>query len=100
MKRVLALAGAERQLISHYNKLEDLQEGMGDRFDADYQAACSLLSNFPEIAPKYEGKIRRLLMAKWRLGLFYAIEGDRVLIHGALDLRQSPKNIRRQLGLI
>lgn len=36
----------------------------------------------------------------WNIGLFYAIEGDRIMIRGALDLRQSPENIRKQLGLI
>jgi hypothetical protein len=41
-----------------------------------------------------------MLLRKWRIGLFYVIEGDRLMIHAALDLRQSPYSIRQQLGLI
>ena len=100
MTTVLALSGAESQLIDLYNKFEDWREGLGDSFDNDYRDACSMLATHPEIGPRYEGRLRRLLMLKWQIGLFYAIEGNRVLIHAALDVRQSPENIRRRLGLI
>ena len=100
MKQVLALAATESQLIALYNKLNDLQDGLGDQFDKDYRAACLKLERFPEIAPRYEGRLRRLLLLKWHVGLFYAIEDGRVMIHAALDLRQAPSHIRRQLGLI
>lgn len=100
MSEIVVLAVAEAQLFELYNKLEDRREGLGDRFDADYRGTCVDLKSFPEIGPKYEGRIRRLLMRRWHVGLFYVIEGDRIMILGALDVRQSPRSIREQLGLI
>ena len=99
MSEVLVLAGAEAHLFALYDKLEAWREGLGDRFDADFQNACSTLSKYPRIGPPFEGRFRRLLMVKWQVGLFYAIDGNRVVVHAVLDLRQSPNAIRRQLGL-
>ena len=100
MKEVVALARAESHLVALYAKLEDSREGLGDRFDADYRAACIRLESFPEIGPRFVGRIRRLLLLKWSVALFYVVESDRVVIHAALDVRQSPEHIRRELGLI
>ena len=100
MSEVVALAAAESQLFELYDKLEDRREGLGDRFDADYRDACVCLESFPELGPMFEGRVRRLLLRQWHIGLFYVIEGNRIMIQGALDVRQSPRSIRRQLGLI
>jgi hypothetical protein len=62
--------------------------------------ACDLLASNPLIAPKWRGTFRRLLMIHWHLGVFYEVSGNRVLIHGIMDVRQNPDQIARRLGLL
>lgn len=99
MAQIVILAGAESHLLTLFARLEDQSEGLGFRFHGDCSRTFALLAQFPEIAPIYGGRFRRCLLRKWQIGLFYTIEGSRVLVHAALNLHQDPATIRRLLGL-
>lgn len=49
------------------------------------------------MAPVYRGKIRRLVLRPFELGVFYAVEGDRLMIGAILDLREDPEQIERRV---
>jgi hypothetical protein len=36
-------------------------------------------------------------MRRWNVGVFYSIEGSRIMISAVMDLRQNPRAIRRYL---
>jgi hypothetical protein len=59
--------------------------------------ALGQLRDFPEIAPIFHGSYRRLLVQGFPYGVFYTIEGRRIIIAGVLDLRQDPKIVRQRL---
>jgi benzoate-CoA ligase family protein len=44
-------------------------------------------------------RLRRGVLERWSLGVYYRIARDRIVIVGIVDLRQDPAAIRRQLGL-
>ncbi len=52
---------------------------------------------FPEIAPVFAEPCRRLPVRGFPFGIFYAVEGRRLIIVGVMDLRQDPASIRRRL---
>ncbi len=88
---IVLLQGAQSDLLSIYSLL-------GERTYARVDKALGLLKFFPEAGPLHFGtSIRRLVVAKTPLGIFYSITSKRVLIAAVLDLRQSPKTIKDRL---
>jgi plasmid stabilization system protein ParE len=62
--------------------------------------ALSDLAEFPEIGARFQVPFRRKLVPGfYDFGVFYVIEGSRILVHAILNLRQDPEAIRRCLGL-
>jgi plasmid stabilization system protein ParE len=59
--------------------------------------AFAQLRTFKEIAPVFHGSHRRLLVHGFPYGIFYTIEGRRIIVSGVMDLRQDPDVIRRRL---
>lgn len=91
------LRGAEADLLEIYVRLEEDREGLGERFYRILDFALERLRQHPELAPVYRGAYRRLVLRPFGLGVFYAIEGDRLMVGAILDLRQSPESIERRL---
>lgn len=99
MSELVMLLGADSDLVELYNRFEDWRPGLGAAFDRDLQKACELVAAHPELGPRWRGSFRRLLMLHWNLGIFYDLSGQRVLVHGIMDVRQDPEYIARRLGL-
>ena len=59
--------------------------------------AFGRLRTFPEIAPPIHEAHRRLLVHGFPYGVFYTIEGRRIIVAAIMDLRQDPEIIRRRL---
>ena len=79
-------------------RLEDARAGLGERFYRTLDLALERLRQHPELAPVYRGSSRRLVLKPFGLGVFYAIEGDRLMVGAILDLRQDPQSIQRRLA--
>lgn len=88
---IVLLQGAQRDLLSIYQTL-------GERAYARVDKALGILRVFPTAGPAHFGNhIRRLVVSKTPLGVFYALAGRRVLVAAILDLRQSPESIQKRL---
>ena len=59
--------------------------------------ALGRLRTFPELAPPFHEAYRRLLVHGFPYGVFYTIEGRRIIVAAIMDLRQDPEVIRRRL---
>ena len=99
MSEIVILLGADGDLIELFNRFEDWRPGMGFDFDRAFSMACDLLSSHPQLGRRWRGNFRRLFIVHWNLGVFYEESGQRVLIHGIMDVRQDPDQIARRLGL-
>ena len=97
MREIVVLSGADAHVQEAYGKLEERADGRGDAFYMAFVEACSLLSHQPEIGKRYYSCHRRLVMRRWNVGVFYSIEGSRIMISAVMDLRQNPRAIRRYL---
>ena len=65
----------------------------------DFGAMLDLISEFPALHEKYAGNLRRSVLPRWSLGIFYRQKRQTIFIAGIIDLRRDPAAIRRRLGL-
>lgn len=96
MKRyeIVLLQGAQADLLEIYTS-------RGESVYTRVDKALDILKTFPEVAPLAFGThIRRLVVMKTTLGIYFSLTGSRVLIGAILDLRQSPNSVQRRLKSI
>lgn len=98
MSELVFLFSADADIQTAYEFYEEYQSGRGEIFLRHLDAAFGRLRVSPEIAPFFHRAYRRLLVGNFPYGIFYTIEGRRVIVNGVLDLRQDPESIRRRLG--
>jgi toxin ParE1/3/4 len=91
------LLSADTDIQSAYEFYESYQEGRGRIFMRHLDLAFGRLRAFPEIAPVFHEPYRRLLVHGFPYGIFYTIEGKRIIVSGVMDLRQDPNSIRQRL---
>jgi plasmid stabilization system protein ParE len=94
---VVLLREAEEEAILAFQELEEVQEGRGDAFDVDLAACLRQLAQFPQLGSLQTASLRRLLLRKFRYGIFYRVEGSRVIVAAILNLRLPPAEIERRL---
>ena len=97
MSELVFLFSADADIQTAYEFYEAYQEGRGEVFMRHLDAALGRLRTFPEIAPPIHEAHRRLLVHGFPYGVFYTLEGRRIIIAGVIDLRQDPEVIRRRL---
>jgi plasmid stabilization system protein ParE len=69
----------------------DLNEELGTTLD--------LISEFPQLYERFDGDLRRAVLKRWSLDIFYERLTDTIFVAAVLDLRRGPAAIRRRLGL-
>ena len=97
MNEIVVLLGAQLDLQTWFERQQTAERA--DRLEREIQVAYQQLAQFPRSSRSFDGKFRRHLLNGFPYGLFYAVEGRRVMIHALLDTRQDPETIRRRLGL-
>ena len=97
MSEIVFLLSADTDIQTAYEFYEAFQSGRGEIFMRHLDVALARLRAFPEIAPPFHGAYRRLLVHGFPYGIFYAIEGLRIIVTGVMDLRQDPNAVRLRL---
>lgn len=98
MAELVFLLSADIDIQKAYEFYENYQTGRGIVFMQHLDAAFSHLRQFPEIGRVFHGNYRRLLIRRFPYGIFYTIEGVRIIVAWIMDLRQDPETIIRRLG--
>ena len=97
MTDLILLLQAELDIQGAFNRYEDFQEGRGEVFMRQLDAALTLLRRHPEIAAPYGNRYRRMLLRDFPYGVFYQVQPSRIVVAAIIDLRQDPEKIRRKL---
>ena len=97
MSELVFLLSADADIQTAYEFYEAFQEGRGEVFMRYLDVALGRLRTFPEIAPPIHEAHRRLLVHGFPYGVFYTIEGRRIIVAAIMDLRQDPEIIRQRL---
>ena len=97
MSELVFLLAADADIQAAYEFYESCQAGRGEVLLRHLDIAFGHLRTFPEMAPMFRHPYRRFLVSGFPYGIFYAVEGHRVVVLGVMDLRQDPAAIRRRL---
>ena len=97
MSELVFLFSADADIQTAYEFYEAYQEGRGEVFMRHLDVALGRVRAFPEMATPFHKAHRRLLVHGFPYGIFYTIEGRRIIIAAVMDLRQDPETIRRRL---
>jgi len=98
MKReVVWTWAAEADLQHFYAGLEDCEEGAGMRLLIEIEKATVLLLAFPFLAAKWRPPVRRMILRRRKLALFYVPEPRGIVVIGVADLRRDPDSLWREL---
>jgi hypothetical protein len=97
VSELVFLFSADVDIQTGYEFYEAYQPGRGELFMRHLDLGFGRLRAFPEIAPLFHESYRRLLVHGFPFGIFYTIEGRRIIVAGVMDLRQDPEIIRRRL---
>lgn len=99
MAEVVFLLAAELDVQAAYEWLDEQREGRGDQFLTRLREVEVLLSRNPHVGVQVDSSIRKILVPRFDYGVFYTIEGQRIMVAAVLDLRRDPEFIRSRLGL-
>jgi plasmid stabilization system protein ParE len=97
VSELVFLFSADADIQKAYELYENWQEGRGTVFMLHLDVAFAYLRRFSEIGPVFHGNYRRLLVPHFPCGIFYSIEGKRIIIAAVMDTRQDPDAIIRRL---
>jgi plasmid stabilization system protein ParE len=90
---VVVLSGAEADLDEIYHQIG---ESAGERLLLTLDRKLELLRTFPRLAPpRLQAKVRRVKIGRTAFGLFYTIEGRRLMVVAVQDLRKDPSALAR-----
>lgn len=95
--RVEFLAGAAADLLAIHAEISAFSESHAERFSLRLDRRLTQLSKFPELGPPFSKRFRRLVLGKFPYAVFYAVSGDRILIHGIFHLQVNPVLIESRL---
>jgi plasmid stabilization system protein ParE len=94
MMEVVILSGADADLDDIYDRLG--VSGAGDRFLHAVDRRLELLRQFPRLVPaSLVTKVRKVKIGRTPFGLFYPLEGQRLMVVAIQDLRQDPRTLAR-----
>ena len=94
---LVLLARAEAEVLATQARMDEALEGLGERFNLRVEETLDQLIVFPQSGPVYAEPFRRILVRDFPFGIFYSIEGRRVVVQAVLDLRQDRESIERKL---
>jgi len=97
VKEIVFLFSADEDIQAAYEFYEDCQPGRGEVFMRLLDVGFTYVREFPQVGPVFKGRYRRVLVPDFPFGIFYSLEGNRIIITAILDLRQDPEVIRKRL---
>jgi len=90
---IVVLSGAEADLDEIYHQIG---ESAGERLLLTLDQNLELSRTFPRLAPqRLQAKVRRVKIGRTPFGLFYTIEGRRLMVVAVQDLRMDPSALAR-----
>lgn len=98
MKReVVWTWSAEADMQRLYGVAEDYCDGNGNQLLSEVEKVTALLLCFPLMAAQWRAPVRRMILRRRHLALFYVPEPRGIVIIGVADLRGDPDNLWKEL---
>jgi plasmid stabilization system protein ParE len=96
---VILGAAAAAELRDHLARVAKENPATARHLNEEVGITFDLISEFPQLYERFDGDLRRAVLKRWSLGIFYERLADAIFVAAILDLRRDPAAIRRRLGL-
>lgn len=90
MKPLILLPRAEAELFDAALWYENEREGLGQRFEQDFDQVAARIQKAPSQFPKIEEQVRRALLRRFPYAVFFTVEVDEVVVLAVLHQHRSP----------
>jgi plasmid stabilization system protein ParE len=90
---------AAAELRDHLARVAEDNPTAARHLNEEIGTTLDLISQFPQLHERFHGDLRRAVLKRWALGIFYQRLADAIFVAAILDLRRNPVAIRRRLGL-
>lgn len=97
MTRVVLRPVARDDVIEAWTWYESQRPGLGGDFLGCVDAALAVIARDPNLATDVGDGIRRALIRRFPYGIFFLIEGERVVVLGVLHQRRNPRAWQQRL---
>lgn len=87
---------AQADLAEGHDWYETTTAGLGADFIAEVERAIHSAADWPNAAGRVDESIRRALVARFPYGVFYAVEGDTLIVLGCVHVRRHPRVWKRR----
>jgi hypothetical protein len=78
------------EILSAEAFYDGVREGLGAEFEKEMEAILDSIAGNPNLYPKDFGEIRRALIRRFKMHVYYALRGDVILIVDIRDARREP----------
>ena len=89
---------AELDLFDTFDYYGKQSFGLGGEFIRCVDAKLEFIVRHPKACPEMYKDFRRGLISRFPFGIYYKIEGKRIVVFAILDLRQDPESIQSRLA--
>jgi plasmid stabilization system protein ParE len=96
---VIIGGAAAAELRQHLARVAKDSPTTARHLNEEVGTTLDLISQFPQLYERVDGGLRRTVLKRWSLGIFYERLTDAIFVAAILDLRRDPAAIRRRLGL-
>lgn len=96
---VILGAAAAAELRDHLARMAKESPATARHLNEEIAIAFDLISEFPQLYERFDGDLRRAVLKRWSLGIFYERLAEAIFVAAILDLRRDPAAILRRLGL-
>jgi plasmid stabilization system protein ParE len=96
---VIVGATAAAELRDHLARMAKESSAASRHLNEEVGTTFDLISEFPQLYERFDGDLRRAVLKRWSLGIFYERLADTIFVAAIVDLRRDPAAIRRRLGL-
>jgi toxin ParE1/3/4 len=96
LRRLVLRPGAAREVDEAFAWYEGQSEGLGTEFLRALDAAFAAIRRTPELYPVVRGRTRRALLRRFPYGVFYAADGEDVVVLAVVHARRHPRVWQRR----
>ncbi|MEI6150787.1 MAG: type II toxin-antitoxin system RelE/ParE family toxin [bacterium] len=92
--KVRFLFTAERELQDAFEWYENQVPGLGAELIVEVDRSVRLVMQYPETCADLGEGIRRMLVNRFPYGVWYAVEGDTIVVYAIAHLHRKPRRYR------
>ena len=96
MKDVVLRPAAAADVEEAYRWYEERRAGLGEEFLASFETTLNSCLANPNLYPVLHRDTRRALLKRFPYGLYYRVQGERLIVVACFHAKRDPATLRRR----